>query len=112
MEKIFSKIVFVTAALLAYSSSQAALPNAEKTVTAIDILKEQAVIWLATDLSSPPPSSCAQYKAVSCTVGTPFCDLMVDVALAAKAMGKKVEFAFEDSCNGSFGEASRFRMMN
>lgn len=96
---------------LIVQSSNAALPNADRIVGKIDVMKSHTVIWVDGDIIDQP-EACSLHKAVSCPNDKEYCKLMVSVALTAKLANKKVEFAFSDLCNGSFADVDRFRMMN
>jgi hypothetical protein len=97
--------------LVIAQSANAALPNADRYVGKIDVMKSYTVIWIWGDMMDQP-EACNLHKAVSCPNEKEYCKLMVSVALSAKLANKKVEFAFSDLCNGSFADVDRFRMMN
>lgn len=113
------------------NSAFSALPNTFRDVGKIDVTRDSIIIWIEAGLYSQDkgcsdankghcidnemyfqPESCSQYKAISCPINETYCKLMSTVALAAKMSSKRVEFAFSGSCNGSFADVDRFRLMN
>ena len=125
------KLVSIIVLLLMSTSAFSALPNTFRDVGKIDVTKGSVIIWIEAGLYSQDkgcsdtnkghcidnemyfqPESCNQYKAISCPITEPYCKLMSTVALAAKMSSKRVEFTFSGSCNGSFADVNRFRMMN
>lgn len=104
-------ILSILCLLVITQSAIAALPNAERYVGKVDVMKAYTVIWIDGDMIDQP-EACSLHKAISCPNEKEYCKLMVSVALSAKLANKKVEFAFSDLCNGSFADVDRFRMMN
>lgn len=101
----------VLAILFGLSGTAFALNNEDKEVDMAESLVSSGRVYihLTANMSNKPP--CATYwKIIACSLTNDGCAQALQIALAAKVSGKKIDFEVGTTCLGSIAELNRLRI--